>query len=261
MRQLHEDIQSAAGYCGPRVPKAALEAEQVLEAPPTAEAALEAEQVLEAPSKASTPTALAAVEVPVGPIDGQDAPPASGSNGDGLPGHGQQPEPVGGDGLDLTAAVCQAPLQETADASGQMVVAEEEEVSLKELFLAADIIVPTLALKKFSQILKDKRADAGVFMGVLAADMVKRHRAQRRRLCSLAVGDALTSSDSFWQSAQGHCQGRQIGGVFIFDVFQHNICEVGKNKPQYTVFNIHYCDTFFKCLSPLRPFKEASVSS
>ena len=96
--------------------------------------------------------------------------------------------------------------------------------SVKEQFLASELVVPGIALKKFWQI-QTTEHDGNKYLGILAKDECKMYRVAKPRLCALAMGDVLSEPEKFWQLAVQQCKNQKVGGVFIFDSFEGDLAQ------------------------------------
>ena len=92
--------------------------------------------------------------------------------------------------------------------------APESKVDLKELFLAADLVVPGIALKKFKQALS-AAANAPDYFGVMGLSTVKMYRKERPSVEKLAMADMSQHRDWFWAQAGKHLGGLEAGVLLV----------------------------------------------
>ena len=93
---------------------------------------------------------------------------------------------------------------------------QEEETSLKDRFLATDLVVPGVALKKMKQAI-DSQDGVSVdqYLAILSQGPLKRHKTTRPILQCMMLGDAVEDPDAYFQKMGDHFKGREVAAMFL----------------------------------------------
>lgn len=95
-------------------------------------------------------------------------------------------------------------------------VEDELDQSNKEKFVAADLLVPGIAMKKFKLSLHDEMGEGNdiqpeSFIGILSVGDISKYKHTRPILKRMAMGDCM--KERFWASVGSHLHGHPIAAI------------------------------------------------
>lgn len=95
---------------------------------------------------------------------------------------------------------------------------EEEGRSTKDKFLAGDLLVPGIALKKFKICLDSSgQQSVGFKFALLGAQQITKYRATRKILEGMVLGDTTKMNPELWTKAATHLETRGLTAILVAD--------------------------------------------
>ena len=88
----------------------------------------------------------------------------------------------------------------------------DDELSIKERFMATGLVVPAIALKKMRMAL-DKAEASQNYLAVLSSGPIKRYSTTKPMLQCMVLGD--TTATDFWKHVADHFKGRQVAAAMM----------------------------------------------
>ena len=138
-----------------------------------------------------------------GSADGAAPPPSAPSTAD-IPAPVSSVTPEGAN-KDITQQF--APGSETAN---------PKQITVKDQFLAADLIVPAITLKKTKQALSSAEAErTAEFLGVLGESSITSYRVEKKGVQRMVLADYGKYSEMFWAKASSHLQDAKIAALIL----------------------------------------------
>lgn len=93
---------------------------------------------------------------------------------------------------------------------------DEEEASTKDMFLSADLIVPGIALKKFTMYLaSDNHSLTDSKFAMLGVGEVRKYRTERKCLEGMVLADTTKMAEGSWVSVSNHLENKGLKAIFI----------------------------------------------
>ncbi len=89
----------------------------------------------------------------------------------------------------------------------------EQDISAKDRFSRAELIVPGIALKKFKQCLEDEEQSVAPFVAILGVSQLKRYKIQRPMLQNMLMGNT-ESHATIWEHVSKHMKDLSVGAIF-----------------------------------------------
>ena len=151
------------------------------------------------------------IEAPKEPVE------ATGNNGAAAPDQG----PLEGPNMDVNGPPAgEAPTPDITQDFLKMyqpkISPEQEKVTMRQLFMEADLLVPGIALKKFKQALAEDENRSKSYIATLGVESFTMYKTSRPKLFGMMMGNFQEDPIKFWQSSSQHLV-KPLGALFIFD--------------------------------------------
>lgn len=89
----------------------------------------------------------------------------------------------------------------------------EQDTSVKDRFLRAELVVPGIALKKFKQLLEDEEQTVAKYVAILGVSELKRYKHQRPTLQGMLMGNT-ESHATIWEHVSKQMKDLSVGAIF-----------------------------------------------
>lgn len=109
---------------------------------------------------------------------------------------------------------------------------QDKEVSNKEKFLRADLLVPGISLKKFKLALDEEDAVPPNMLSLLCVGEICRYKVKKPMLQRMVIGDPSRIS-SFWEQAARHLDNNPLAAIFLTSDTQLSISEAWGRENTY----------------------------
>ena len=85
----------------------------------------------------------------------------------------------------------------------------------KQLFMASDIVIPGIAIKKFKEAITETDADSTTWVGVMGEASTTMYKKTKRSVEAVFMGTPSNQAESFFKKLQEHLAGRKIAAVML----------------------------------------------